>query len=222
MHSLLENFLNSVARRLWALPRTRREEELCELRQHLTRLDADCRAQGMTEEDAGWATLAHFGSPHLLGCQIACTWWRGRLLSWITGPVGTTAAASLLLYLPTLLLHMFLPNQEIGSGRILVHIVPVWFSAVWCALVGVSVGRRTARRTLRSTVCITLIATALVIGFQPFLMWPTYRGMPHLVLLQVSATYLSYLFQSLLYGWAFCALFMAPSSLLGRAWALRH
>ena len=78
MHSLLENYLAEVARQLGSLPVKRRDEELWEMRQHLTSTIEAYQELGETEKEAVEATLRRFGSPMEAASGLTRVWRRGH------------------------------------------------------------------------------------------------------------------------------------------------
>lgn len=74
----IDAYLQRVARRLQRLSSTRRELELSELRDHLERLVRDRVMRGEPLNDAVTSALLAFGSPDVLGRDLAHTGPRSR------------------------------------------------------------------------------------------------------------------------------------------------
>jgi uncharacterized membrane protein len=70
MHKQLEEYLNTLAVRLGKLPAAQREEELCEIRQHLELLVASHREQGRSEEEAIRLAISQFGRAEKIGHDL--------------------------------------------------------------------------------------------------------------------------------------------------------
>ena len=75
----LERYIAEIGMRLGALPAARRDEELRELRQHLTALVEGHRARGLSEDAAVAAALRQFGRAEQLGQDLHAAWARPRL-----------------------------------------------------------------------------------------------------------------------------------------------
>lgn len=71
MSSQLEKYLRDVAVELHSLPREQREEEIEEIRAHLTAYAEKRRAAGAGEEEAMRAAITQFGRPVEVGRKIA-------------------------------------------------------------------------------------------------------------------------------------------------------
>ncbi|MCW3098743.1 MAG: hypothetical protein JWL77_4361 [Chthonomonadaceae bacterium] len=70
MHSRLEQYLETVAQNLQALPAEERSNELTEIRLHMESLVEANRELGSTEEEAVTLTLAQFGRAQTIGKDL--------------------------------------------------------------------------------------------------------------------------------------------------------
>ena len=88
MHSLLESYLAEVQAQLGALPATRREEELREMRQHLLNATIVNRERGQTEDEAAATAIIQFGTSEEASRCFIRAWQkekaRGRRDCWKT------------------------------------------------------------------------------------------------------------------------------------------
>lgn len=78
MHSLLEEYLSEVAAHLSALPPSRRNEELREMRAHLLSASEAYQELGDTEQEAVGAILRQFGPPAEVAAGLTHAWCRGQ------------------------------------------------------------------------------------------------------------------------------------------------
>lgn len=212
---LIETYLNTVNRCLWALPKQQRAEELRELRQHLAALtgpepDADIRA-----------ALERFGPPQIVGRQIARTWWRGRLLSVSASPLGMTLLAGFLIQLPDALLRVLRPPEMISANTMIIHGVPWLLAIPWQMVIGLFVGRRMQKSP---AVLVTVLMTASVLSV---LLPYGQNQVKHLIdtgVLRLSSNELAVVrgyALAALYDLPAFALFLLPTAFAGRAWTKR-
>jgi len=78
MHSLLETYLSEVASQLSAMPVTRRNEELREMRTHLENAVIVNREMGQSEDEAAQTAVGQFGPSNELAHSLAWAWGRGE------------------------------------------------------------------------------------------------------------------------------------------------
>lgn len=91
MSSLLEKYLRDVAVQLHELPDEEREDQVEEIRAHLTAYAEKRRAAGAGEEEAIKAAITQFGRPADVGQRIARTRMRG--MAYLAALVATALLA---------------------------------------------------------------------------------------------------------------------------------
>jgi len=77
MHKQLEDYLARVAAYLEPLPKTQRNNELREMRQHLLNAIIINREFGQSDEDAVQEAIRQFGAPEIIGGDVLLAWRRG-------------------------------------------------------------------------------------------------------------------------------------------------
>ena len=90
----VERYLAAIDVRLRALPPTRRDEELRELRQHLAALVDGHRARGLSEDEAVAMALRQFGRAEQIGQDLHEAWARPgqpQLWPWVFAYLGFVA-----------------------------------------------------------------------------------------------------------------------------------
>ena len=213
MHSLLETYLNTVNSCLWALPKKQRDEEVRELRQHLTALKAS-----QTDADVQ-AVLERFGPPQVVGRQIARTWWRGRLRLASSSALGMTLLAGFLIPLPGTVIRLLMPDHIVSPNTLIIHVIPLPLNILWQMLIGLYVGRRLQRSP---AVIVAVLMAASAAFF--LLHFVQYNANMLLVTVSLPANELAVVqnyAQSALYNLLPSALFLLPTAFAGRAWSKR-
>jgi len=76
MHSLLENYLAHLEANLTPLPKRRREDEIKEMRLHLSSAYKAELENSKTEDDAAKAAIEQFGSPETVARDTVLAWRR--------------------------------------------------------------------------------------------------------------------------------------------------
>ena len=99
MHSLLEQYLEEVAKHLQPMPPGRRASELREMRTHLKNAVADGLQRGCSEEDAAHETLQQFGMSQDVGHEVLTAWRREARLSKRSFWGAAACTLSLLLFI---------------------------------------------------------------------------------------------------------------------------
>ena len=215
MHSLLEDYLNTVNSCLWMLPKKQRTEEVRELRQHLAALKA-------SPADADvQAALERFGPPQIVGRQIARTWWRGRLRLASSSALGMTLLAGFLIPLPGIVIRLLIPDQAVSPHMFIIHHLPLPLNILWQMLVGLYVGWRLQRSP---AVIIAVVMGASVAGFSLLFVQGAANTLLATGSLPVYSNELAVVqgyAQAALYNLAPSALCLLPTAFAGRAWSKR-
>jgi hypothetical protein len=97
----IEEYLSSLGQRLKALPKERREDELCEIRQHLEALKTAYIALGQNESEATEAALRQFGQASLIGGALAESA-EGKRRFWRAAAIYAASVAVIYLFFTTM------------------------------------------------------------------------------------------------------------------------
>jgi hypothetical protein len=165
----IEDYLESVRKRLNPLPAEERACELVEIRTHLTELAKAHAELGATEAEALHAALRQFGDPRKVGVELRRAWQRGQRQEQ-PGTVLSAAACAMgvtmVMYVVSTVLRSvvtYSTNGYAGMGAALPKfMLGLWaFGCLQCLFTGYITGRRAPRRAVAGMLLSSTLFTGL-------------------------------------------------------------